>query len=803
MRYAIRVLIKGRGVTLIAVLALALGIGANTAMFSIVDAVLLRSLPYREPDRLVTVLGIKSNPVAPANFMDVRKQGHSFEKMGAAEAWSTNLTGRESPEQVSGLHLSEDMFALLGVAPIRGRSFDSSDFEAGKNQVAVIGYNLWQRDFGGLDSVIGQKILLDGAGYLVIGVMPRNFYFAPFWVTNSEIWAPLDLSKKSEDRVTSSLRVFGRLAAGVTEARAQSEVDQISKQLAAAYPDTNNKMRLVVESLNDKAVGPVKTALRVLLGAVGMVLLIACANVANLALARAAARRKEIAVRLSLGASRWSVARQFLTESLVLSITGGAAGLVLAVWCMEGLKTVLHSHLTRSDGIGINAQVLLFTVGLAIVTGLLSGAAPAYAASRGDLNDALKEGARGSSAGGGGARRTLVASEIAIALVLLVGAGLLMRSFVRLLAIDPGFDPHNVLSLTISVAGRPEYVGAARENLYQAILDRVAAVPGVREASMTNHLPIGGDVWGLWRTIEGRPIPERGMERTAVYRVSRPNYFATMRIPLAAGRDFDERDTDRAPLVAIINETLSRREFAHENPLGKRITLGDPRGTPKWMTIVGVVKDVKQGTWAEPADDELYIPFQQSGSFFFSGTEPHAAGMTLVARTDLEPASLARAVKGAVWSVDRSLPVSHVETLENTIRDATWQSCFAVQLISIFSALALVLAMIGVYGVMAYEVAQSTHEIGIRMALGADRGGIASMIARRSLPVVIFGIACGWGTAIGLSRLLRGMLYQIDPTDPATFVSVALLVLMVAALAAMIPMRRAMRVDPMTALRDE
>jgi predicted permease len=803
MRYAIRVLLKGRGTTLIAVLALALGIGANAAIFSVVNAVLLRPLPYHDPSRLVTVLGSNSNPVAPANFLDVRRQARSFEKMGAAEAWGASLTGRETPEQISGLHLSEDMFPLLGVAPVRGRTFDASDFEPGKSQVAVIGNALWQRSFGGSDNAIGQKILLDGESYTVIGVMPPGFYFAPFWVTTAEIWAPLDLSKFLNDRTRSSLRVFGRLKPGVSETAAQSEVDQICHSLAAAYPDTNTGMRMVVESLADKATGRVKTALEVLLAAVGMVLLIACANVANLAIARATARQKEIAVRLSLGATRWTIGRQFLMESLLLSIAGGAAGLALAFWCVQGLRSLLQSHLTGSDNIGVDAQVLLFTLAVAIVTGLLFGIAPAYSASRGDVNDALKEGARGSSAGGGGVRRTLVASEIAIALVLLIGAGLLMRSFVRLRAIDPGFDAHNVLSMTVSVAGRPEYVGTARENLFKSIIDRVEAIPGVRQASMTNHLPIGGDVWGLHRAIEGRPISKRGEERTAVYRVSRPNYFATMRVPFIEGRDFDEHDTDSSPLVVIINEALAHREFGNESPLGKRMALGDGRGSPAWMNIIGVVKDVKQGSWADPASDEMYIPFQQSGNFFYSGTGPHAAGMTLVVRTNIDPALLARAVKSAVWSVDHNLPLSHSETLENTIGDATWQSRFSLLLIGMFSALALVLAMIGIYGVMAYEVAQRTHEIGIRMALGANRGGIASLIARQSLRVALIGIACGLGAAAALARLIRGMLYQIDPADPATFAGVALLVLIVAMLAALIPARRAMRVDPMIALRHE
>jgi putative ABC transport system permease protein len=802
MRYAIRMLLKGRGSTWIAVLALALGIGANTAIFSVVNAVVLQPLPYREPNRLVTLLGENSTPVSPADFLHVRKRARSFEKMAAAEAWGASLTGRETPEQVSGLHLSEDMFSLLGVAPIRGRAFDASDFEPGKSQVVVIGYALWQRSFGGSDSVIGEKILLDGENYTVIGVMPREFYFAPFWVTRAEIWAPSDLlSAPQRDRY--SLRVFGRLAPNVSMATAQSEIDQICHGLAAAYPDSNVGMRWVVESLNEKAVGGVKTALIVLLGAVGMVLLIACANVANLALARATSRRKEVAVRLSLGAQTWTIARQFLTESLVLSTTGGLAGLALAIWGVNGLKAFLQTHLTRSDRIGIDAQVLGFTLVVAVITGLLFGIAPAYSASRGDVNDALKEGARGSSSGGGGLRRGLIGSEIAIALMLLIGTGLLMRSFVKLRAIDPGFDTRQVLSMTVSVVGRPEYVGVARENVYKAIIDRVEAVPGVSMASMTNHLPIGGDVWALHRVVEGQAIPERGKERTAVYRVSMPNYLVTMHISLIGGRDFNDRDTESAPLVTIINETLARREFAGGTPLGKRIALGDGRGTPKWMTIVGVVKDVRQGSWSEPPNDEVYVPFRQSGGFFFTGVGPHVAGMTLVVRTKIDETSLARAVKAAVWSVDRNLPLSHVETLENTVGNATWQPRFLLLLIGLFSALALVLAVIGVYGVMAYEVAQRTQEIGIRMALGADRRGIASMIARQNLPIAILGIVCGLGASAGLARLMRSVLFQIDPVDPLTFASAATVVLMVATLAALIPARRATKVDPMIALRHE
>ncbi len=805
LRYAIRVLLKSRGVTLIAVLALGLGIGANTAIFSVVRAVLLSPLPYRDPDRLVSVLEPNSAPLGALDFRDLRKQVKSFESFGAAELWSPSLGGRDIPEQIVGMHVSEDLFHVLGVAPERGRLFDENDFKPGSPRVAIVGHGLWQRSFDGASDIIGKQVLLDGDSYTVIGVMPAQFYFAPFWVTQAELWTPVDLSAVLGARGGGSLRGFARLAQGVDIRQANAELAQSASGLAAAFPGSDAGLVLRAESLSEKAVGKIRPVLELMLGAVGMVLLIACANVANLALARATARQKEIAVRLALGAGRGRIARQFLIESVVLALAGGVLGLMLAYWGIVSAQSMLRpdsgafqSRLLQWNRITIDPAVLLFTLALSITTGILFGLAPAFAAQRGNVNHALKDGARGSTSGGGRLRRVLVAAEIAIALVLVTGAGLLMRSFVKLRAIDPGFNPHNVVAMQISVAGRAEVVGARRDTLYREILDRVKAVPGIADASMINHLPIAGDQWGFPYWIEGAPLPTPGNVPILTYRSARPDYFATMKTPILAGRDFNDRDTADAPPVVIINETLAKRIG---NPVGKRITFSDPRRNPQWATIVGVVRDIAQ-SWADSPSPEAYSAYGQDPRLTGS-TKPFAAYMTLVARTNADAQALLEPVKNAVWSVDRSLPISHAQTVEHAVGNATWGPRFSLFIATLFSGLALLLAIIGVYGVMAYEVVQRTHEIGIRMALGAGVRGVLSMMARQTIPVALAGIFTGLITAALMVRFLRSMLYQVNAFDPATFAGVSALMLLVAAMAAIVPARRAMRVDPMIALRNE
>jgi predicted permease len=791
--YGLRMLLNKPGFGAVAVITLALGIGANTAIFSVVNAVLLSSLPYKDPSRLVTVLHDESKPVAPANFFDWRDQNQVFESMAAAQYWTPNLTGVDRPEHLDALQLTAHMFHLLGVNPALGRTFIAGEDQPGNEHVVVLGHRLWQRQFGGDAGVVGQQITLDGEGYTVIGVMPPNFQFAPFWATRAELWAPLNLATRIDDRGGQSLRVFARLKPAVTRRQAQAEMETIHQRLEQQYPESNKGLAVFVDPLLEKVVGKTRPALLILLGAVGFVLLIACANVANLMMAKATARQKEIAVRTALGATRGRIIRQLLTESVMLALAGGAMGLLLAAWGIDALVALSPSNLPRVQTISLDRYVLCFTLAISVLTGVLFGLAPALHASKLDLNEALKEGGRGSTEGKrSGVRRLLVISEIALALVLLVGGGLMIRSFLRLQSIDPGFNPRNVLTMTVSLAGSQHSTSTKRLVFFDELLGRIESLPGVQSASAINHLPLGGDTWGIGFAIEGRPLPPPGERPGAVYRIVRPRYFQTMGATLLEGRDFTERDNESASGVVIINETFARRHWPNEDPIGKRIRIAIDESGPR--EIVGVVKDVKQREWTAEPQPEMYLPHFQAAAPRY---------LTLVVRANSSPLNLAAAVEGEVWAIDKNLPVSEVRSMEEVIAASIAQQRFNVLLLGIFASVALILAAVGIYGVMSYSVTQRTQEIGIRIALGAQTSDVLKMVVGQVMKLVAIGIGAGLIGAFLLTRLLSSLLYEVSATDPVTFAAIALVLTSVALLACYLPARRATKVDPMVALRYE
>jgi putative ABC transport system permease protein len=812
LRYSARMLLKQPGFTLIAVVTLALGIGATTAIFSVVNGVLLQPLRYEEPQQIVTLLNHGRGPVSPANFLDFRSNTQSFAQLAAAEAWGGTLANNDRPESLSGLRMGEGLFQLLGVQPMLGRTLQAEDYEPGKDHVLVLSYKLWQRSFGGDQQIVGRQVTLSGESYTVVGVMPSQFQFPPFWSTRAEMWAPLDLVSRATNRGANSLRVFGRLKPDVSRSQAQAEVDALNKQLAQTYAEVNTGLAIRVDPLNEKVVGNVRPALLALSVTVGLVLLIACANVACLLLARAARRQKETAVRVALGAGRWRLLRQLLTESLLLSLCGATVGILLAVWSVDWLTTLLAGNSTsfsvrlpRLNEIKLDGLALLFTFSISLVTTVLFGLVPALVASKPDLNQVLKESGRGTTGGRRRLRETLVVAELALALMLLVGAGLLMNSFLKLQAVDPGFNPSNVLTMTTSLAGASQYVGPTREIFYRQLTDRLTTLPGVESVSAINHLPLAGDRWGTALAIEGRPQPPPGQGIEVAYRVSRPDYFRTMGVAFRSGRDFTDRDTVDAPGVVILNETLARHYWPAEDPVGKRVTLDDPHDSeksPHWLTVVGVVKDVKQESWMDAPSDEIYVPFQQS-DVFFAGTARQFTSMSVVIRTTVAPRSLANAVQETIRGLDRTVPVSNVVSMDQVVTDTLWQPRFNLQLIGLFAGLALVLAAVGLYGVISYSVAQRTHEVGLRMALGAQRGDVIKLVVRQGMALALIGVAAGLLGAFALTRLLVNLLFGVTPTDVATFVSVTLCLLAVALIACFIPARRATKVDPLVALRYE
>jgi putative ABC transport system permease protein len=793
---------KSPAFTIIAVFAIGLGVGANTAIFSVVNAVLLRPLPYKNPDRLVAVLHDKGAPVAPANYLDWRAQNHVFEDMGAAESWTVNLSGGEQAESVTGMLVTQNLFPMLGVQPLLGRFFLPDEEARGKDHAVLLSFGLWQRRFGGDPGIVGQTVLLQGEKYTVVGVMPTSFKFAPFWETKAELWAPLSLTDRASSRAGNSLRTFARLRPGVSLNEARSEMTTIAARLEKQFPGTNREVR--VDLVKEEAVGYVRPALLVLLAAVSFVLLIACANVAHMLLARGSARQKEVAIRAAMGAERWRIVRQFFTESLLLAVFGAAAGLTLAFWGIRLLRALSPASLPRVENVGLDWKVLLFTGAIALLTGIIVGVAPAWQASAVHLRDALQDSGRGSgeSARRNRLRNVLVGSEFALAVVLLVGAGLMIRTFAALYAIDPGFNPHHVLSAVVSVAGTSKADPARRSEFYQQLLQRVRTLPGVESASAINHAPLVGDVWGFPFSIAGRPLPSAGESPRAIYRVILPNYFHTMNISLIKGRDITAGDKANTPDVVVINNRMARLYWPGQDPIGKRITFDNPAKNPAWVTVVGVVRDAKQDDWSAVPRPEMYLSLLQSVDYLKSPSS-HMQYITLVARTTTDPVTLAANLKTAVASIDKNIPVSNIVTMDQAVEESNAQPRFEVDLLSSFAGVALILAAIGIYGVMSYSVSRRMHELGVRMALGADQADVIGLIVKQAMKLALAGSGCGLLAAYLLTRLMSRLLYGVGSADPLTFIASALVACGAALSASYLPARRATRIDPVTALRYE
>ncbi len=794
-----RVFRKSPGFALAAVLVLALGIGANTAIFSVVYSVLLKPLPYRDPARLLVALHEGRYPVSPADFLDYRAQVHAFDHLSAAQAWSGSLTGVDKAEEIPGLQVSADMFATLGVPPLMGRTFLPGDDSPGAPRVLVIAHGLWQRQFGGTPNVIGQTIQLTNQSYTIVGVMPPQFQFAPFWQTQAEMWTPLVLGDRVTDRAGSSLRLFARLAPGVSLAQAQSQMSTVARRLAVAYPQTNASLGIDVVPLQEKVVGAIRPTLLLLLATVMFVLVIACADITNLFLTRAVARRKEIALRLAIGASRLRIMRELAAESLGLALLGGAGGLLLAHFSLKFLSAMLPAaSLPRQQEVSIDGAIFAFTLVASLLVGLVSGLVPALQASRLDLNDSLKEGGRTATSGGGRrTRTTLVVAQVSLALVLLVCAGLMIKTLRNLNVVDPGFDPRNLLSLQVHAPAASYDTPAKRVALFQQVEDRLAAIPGVHSVSAINHLPIGGDIWALGYDVVGRPAPPPGKELGAVYRVIRPGYFDTMRIPLLRGRTFTARDDQRSPAVVIVNEAMARQQWPDGDPVGRQIVLREPNEAPLQLTVVGVVKNVIQSDWTTPADHEIYLPYLQRPAAF------GLTALTFVVRTAVAPESLAKSSESAVRTLDRTIPISQVETMQRVIADKLWRSRVSAMLLAAFAAIALALAAVGIYGVISYGVRERTREIGIRVALGGTRAGIIRLVMLQSLKPVAAGVALGLCLAIAASRLVVTLLYQVTATDVPTYIAVSAALIATGILATCIPAWRAIQADPLSALRHE
>ena len=796
LRYSLRMVLKKPGFTLVAVITLALGIGANTAIFSAIDALLLNPMPFPELDRVVAVwekgLEVERNEPTVANYLDWRTQSRSFEHFAIYRWWAVNLTGIDPPERLQGLLVSPNFLDALGVKPALGRGFLPGEDQPGKDNVAILLHGLWQRRFGGDRNIIGQKVMLNGEARAVVGLMPPEFDYP----RGTEVLIPLVITPElAQNRVDHAYLSVARLKPGTPLAQARSELETIAARLEQQYPAANKGRGVRVYPLLDDTVRSYRTSLLMLMGTVGLVLLIACANVANLLLVRAAGRRRELAIRAAMGAGRWRITRQLLTESIVLALISSVVGVMLAIWGVALLQNAsyLGRFVSGWNNLGINLTALGFTLGLAVMTGILFGLAPVTQVLGLSLNEALKEGSKGTTGVGmQGMRSLLVIVEVALSLVLLIGAGLLIKGFWQLLHANHGFNPENVLTMRLTLTSS-RYNDPALTAAFSRELDRrIAALPGVVSAGIVNHIPLDGSNSSNSFLIEGAPAPPPGQQYGARIRTCTPDYFRALGITLNRGRGFTAQDNNVATPVVIINDTLARRYWPNGDAIGKRIRFtGLPEDNP-WRQIIGVVNDVKH-LLDETVTPEYYLPEDQF---------PWRS-LFLAVRTKTEPLALAASVRNEVLAIDKDQPVSHLRTMEQVRAQSVTLYSFSSALLGIFAAIALVLAAVGIYGVMSYAVTQRTPEIGLRLALGAQTSDVLKLVIGQGMKLALIGLTIGLVASLALTRLMKNLLIGVSVADPLTIAVIALLLLTVALMASWIPARRAMKVDPMIALRSE
>jgi putative ABC transport system permease protein len=806
LKYGIRMLARSPGFTIVAVLTLALGIGANTAIFSVLNAVLLKSLPYSQPDRLVMAWGDERavsnsrSQVSATDVMDWRAQNNVFEDVATVSGYTPTLTGNGEPERIPGVIVGDGYFQIMRGKPLLGRVFLPEENIDGKDDVVVLSFGLWQRRFGGDPGVIGKSILLNSRPHTVVGVMPPDFRSLPYSILigpPAELYRPVGENYAEKDRSSRHLRAIARLKPGVSLRQAQADMDVIARRLEQAHPRDNTAYGIHLVSLQEDLVGGIRPALLLLFGAVGFVLLIACANVANLLLARSAARQREIAVRAALGAGRTRLVRQFLTESILLAISGGLLGILFALWGTSLIESAGAKVIPSLTSVEINLSVLGFTLGLSLLTGVIFGVAPALHVTRVNLNDVLKEGGRtsGSGAGRNPLRSTLVISEVALALVLLVSAGLLIRSLTHLGELNPGFNPSNLLTMNVPLPSARYPKDADRLAFYNRMIERVEALPGVQSAGIVSVVPLGTNFDGRELQVEDQPKPQ-GQDPSVATFVVTPGYLRAMQIPLQKGRMFTEADIETAAPVALISETMARNLWPDENPLGKHIRIsggGKPIEQLSWRSVAGVLSDVKQERLDAPGEMQVYVPEAQMINSF----------MSLVVRTRVNPSSLAAAVREQIHAMDKDQVVYEAATMDQLLSDSLALRRFSMLLLGLFAAVALLLAAVGLYGVISYTVGQRTHEFGIRVALGAQPGDVLRLVVRHGFTLVLAGLGAGIVAALALTHLLSSLLFGVSATDPATFAVVTIVLMGVALLACYVPARRATKVDPMVALRYE